>query len=237
LPFLLNQALCDIAALIRIKQHKQEKIMTDISSKTLIREDIEWISINWHNATDSNIKRVLLIGDSIVVGHGKIVHELLKDKIRVDFFATSKHVTDVEFMNDLDFMLARGSYELVVFNNGLHGFDIDDNLYKPALHECLSSLKGRVPRLAWRSSTPILDKNNLEELNADRNPRVVRRNKDAKDLAEKLDIPMLDIYAETIERKNLFSPDAVHFSVEGNNFIAEKVAEFIKKQLPEIFNS
>jgi hypothetical protein len=210
--------------------------MTDIPNKTLIREYTEWISICWHNAPDSSMKSVLLIGDSIVNGHGKIVHELLEDKIRVDSFATSKHVTDVEFMKDLDFMISRGNYELIVFNNGLHGFDIDDEFYKPALRECLTILKDRDLRLALRSSTPILDKKNLKELNEERNPRVICRNQDVKDLAGELDLPILDIYSETIERKDLFCPDAVHFSEEGNRFIAEKVVAFIQEHLPEIFN-
>jgi hypothetical protein len=208
---------------------------TDIAGKTLIRENIEWISIRWHNAPDTKAKRVLLTGDSIVVGHGTRVHDLLKDKIRVDYFATAKHVTDAEFMGDLDFMLARGNYELIVFNNGLHGFDIDDELYKPALREALMTLKGRTPKLAWRSSTPILDKSNLKKLNSERNPRVIRRNKDAAAVAKELGLPVLDLYSEMVKRKEFFSPDAVHFNEAGQQFQAEKVAEFIRSLLPGVF--
>jgi hypothetical protein len=198
---------------------------------TEIRETIEWVSIRWHDAPDKKSKRVLLIGDSIVVGHGTKAHDLLKKKICVDHFATSKHVTDVEFASDLEFMLAKQKYELILFNNGLHGFDIADELYPAALREMLAELKKRTPILAWRSCTPILDKENPAQLNPDRNPRVLRRNADALKISGELGLPTLDMYSPMAENKKLFSPDCVHFTEQGQDAQAQLLADFVCRQL------
>lgn len=54
--------------------------MNSIMEKTEIREDTEWIDFRWHNAPDQTQRRILLIGDSIVVGHGGYVHGLMKKR-------------------------------------------------------------------------------------------------------------------------------------------------------------
>jgi hypothetical protein len=205
--------------------------MTDKAEKTLIRENIEWISIRWHNAPDTDMRRGLLVGDSIVVGHGSQVHELLKDKICVDYFATAKHVTDEDYIDELEFMLAKRNYELIMFNNGLHGFDIEDDLYAPALEELLSMLKSKTPRLVWRNSTPVLDKEDLTKFNEERNPRVIRRNSDAAKIAEELGLQIIDLYTPMAENKKLFSEDAVHYTPEGQDVQAAIISEFIQAQL------
>jgi hypothetical protein len=58
-------------------------------------------------ASQGRGRRTAPCGDSIVGGHAVAVHELLKDRFCVDCMATSKHVTDVEYMGDLEFMLQR----------------------------------------------------------------------------------------------------------------------------------
>lgn len=216
------------------KVNPMTEMNVDVAGKTLIRENIEWISIRRHNATDTTLRRVLLVGDSIVLGHGTKVHELLKDKVCVDFFATTKHVSDAEFMSDIDFMLARGNYALIVFNNGLHGFGIDDALYKPALREVLMILKGRVRGLAVRNCTPMLDKRDRKKLDPKRTPRVKRRNRDAAAVAKALGLPVLDLYAEMVKRKSLFS-DHAHCTEAGKQFQAERIADFIRALLPDVF--
>jgi len=205
--------------------------MSDKIDDINVLEDIEWISLRWHNAPDDEMPRVLLIGDSIVAGHGDKVHARLKENICVDFFATSKHVTNSQFMSDLDFMLQKKSYDLILFNNGLHGSGIDDKYYKPALFEAFSVLKTKTPCLCWRNSTPMLNSENLNEFNADRNPGVISRNSDAADVADSLNLPSLDLYTPMAENKSFFSPDAVHYTQEGQKAQAELIAEFIKEKL------
>ena len=92
------------------------------AEKTVIRENIEWTNMRWNDAPDNCRARILLIGDSIVVGHERLLHDLIKDDYCIDSFATAKCVSDVDYMRELDYMLASKDYDLVIFNNGLHGF-------------------------------------------------------------------------------------------------------------------
>jgi hypothetical protein len=201
------------------------------AKKTVIRENIEWTNMRWNNAPDTDKPRVLLIGDSIVVGHADKAHDLLKDKVCVDYYATAKCVSDVDYMFELDYMLTRYDYALVVFNNGLHGWDIDDAIYSENLQETLTVMKQKVNKLAWRTSTPIREKGNLEQPEAERTPRLLIRNADAAKIAEELDLPILDLYTPMDNAPELFSEDAIHYTEEGRDVQAAKVAEFISKQL------
>jgi len=160
------------------------------------------------------------------------VHEVLKERFCVDCMATSKHVTDVEYRGDLEFMLQRKHYELIVYNNGLHGFDIDDVLYGPALRATLTVLKEQTPRLAWRSSTPMFQwpvRDNTPEFH-ERTTRILRRNADALAVARGLNLPVLDLYDPMAERPEFFC-DGCHCTTEGVTFQAGIVAAFVEAQL------
>lgn len=199
--------------------------------KTEIRENIEWTNMRWNDATDNCKARILLIGDSIVVGHERLLHEMVKDEYCIDSFATAKCVSDVDFMKELNYMLAGKDYDLVIFNNGGHGFDISDEAYEENLEEAMRDLNKRVKKLAWRTSTPIRDKEDLNKFNAERNPRTIRRNAFAAKVAAELDIPTLDLYTPMEENIDYFSPDAVHYNEQGKKAQAQMLADFIKEIL------
>jgi hypothetical protein len=188
--------------------------------KTNIRENIEWTNFRWFNAPDLKKPRILLIGDSIVVGHGDLVHKLIEEDFCIDYMA------------ELNYMLSKRDYEMVIFNNGLHGFDIEDQVYIDHLQAVLTELKSRVKQLVWRNSTPIRKKEDLN-LFEERNDRVILRNKAARGIARELDIPILDLYTPMSEKVELFSPDAIHYNEDGRLFQAEMVADFIKKILSQ----
>jgi len=119
------------------------------------REAIEWIGIRWHDEeTTRGMKRVLLIGDSIVAGHGTDLRDRLKGKYAVDYFATSKTASDTDYWSDLEFMLKRYHYELIIFNNGLHGTNLPDEDYIGAVEDVIGKLRAISPRVAWRTTTP-----------------------------------------------------------------------------------
>ena len=199
------------------------------TEKTMVREYHEWIQMRWLNERDTALPRVLLVGDSIVAGHVVAVHERLKERFCVDCFATSKHVTDADFMADLEMMLGRKRYALIVFNNGLHGFEIDDALYGPALRERLVEMKTRTPRLAWRSSTPVYKwpiQDGRPELH-ERTPRILRRNADALAEAQALNLPVLDLYVPMVGHPE-FLYDGCHCTSEGAEFQSGMIAAFVE---------
>ena len=201
------------------------------AEKTEIRENIEWTNMRWNDATDNCKARILLIGDSIVVGHERLLHEIVKDEYCIDSFATAKCVSDVDFMKELNYMLASKDYDLVIFNNGGHGFDISDEVYEENLEEAMTYLNKCAKKLAWRTSTPIREKGDLNKFNAERNPRIIRRNAFAAKVAINLDIPVVDLYTPMAKNIDYFSPDAMHYNEQGKKAQAQILAEFIKEIL------
>ena len=197
--------------------------------KTKIRENIEWTNMRWNDAPDTCKARILLIGDSIVVGHERRLHDIIKDEYCVDSFATAKCVSDVAYMKELDYMLASNDYSLVIFNNGLHGFDVSDEAYEENLKEVLKALNKRVKKLAWRNSTPMRDREDLNKFNPQRTPTILKRNAFAAQVVKELGIPSLDLYTPMSEHVEYFSIDAVHYNEKGQTAQAEMLAKFIKK--------
>ena len=207
-------------------------MMTEIAEKTKIREYHEWIQMRWLNEDNDTLPRVLLVGDSIVAGHGVLVHEQLKEKCCVDLFATSKHITDILFMSDLEMMLSRKKYELIIFNNGLHGMNIEDDLYAPALREALTYLKTVTPNLAWRNSTPAIKwpaEGDKGEPN-DRSPRILRRNADALEVVKELGLPVIDLYSAIGHDPEMFS-DGVHHTDAGKDIQVKILCDFISRYI------
>ena len=198
------------------------------TQKTTVKEYIEWTNIRWNNASDKDKPRILLIGDSIVDGHGYLLFEMLKDKICIDYLATAKCVSDKDYMAELDYMLSLNNYAVIIFNNGLHGWDIDDTVYAENLHVALAYLMTKTELLIWRNSTPIRTIGDLSRFEDQRNPRVIKRNADAAKIANALGLPILDLYAPMAENPELFSEDAVHYTEEGRKFQAETIAAFLQ---------
>ncbi len=67
------------------------------TQKTEIRENTEWTNMRWNNAPDTCKDRILLIGDSIVTGHEKLVHDIVKDQYCINSFAAAKCVSAKRF--------------------------------------------------------------------------------------------------------------------------------------------
>ena len=200
------------------------------AQKTTVKEYIEWTNLRWNNAPDAEKPRVLMVGDSIVAGHGDLVFDLVKDKLCIDYMATAKCVSDKDFMLELDYMLNLNSYAAIIFNNGLHGWDIDDAVYAENLREALIYLKTKTTLLVWRSSTPIRTVGDLARFEDARNPRVIKRNADAAAIARDLGLPVIDLYARMAENPGLFCDDAIHYTPEGRKLQAETIAAFLAKR-------
>lgn len=200
------------------------------AQKTTLKEYIEWTNLRWHNAPDRFKPRVLLVGDSIVGGHADMVFKLVQDRLCIDYLATSKCVSDKDYMAELDYMLSQNNYTVIIFNNGLHGFDIDDAVYAENLREALAYLKTKTELLVWRNSTPIRTVGDLNRFEDARNPRVIKRNENAVKIASELYLPVIDLYTPMAGNPDLFSEDAIHFNLNGCKFQAENIAAFLKQQ-------
>lgn len=191
------------------------------------REEIEWSQFYWFDSSRSDLKRVLLIGDSIVAGSREFAAKKLSGKATVAAFSTSKIVGDPAIHREL--MLAFSDYpiDFVYFNNGLHGLDCDDASYRRGLEEFADFLRltGHA-RLCWRNSTPITMKNDPAQFDP-RNETVIRRNLIAAEVMAERGIPVDDMYSLLAGRVELSAGDGFHYTAEGSRLIGEHAAETI----------
>ena len=186
----------------------------------------EWDNLWIEHADKENIKRVLYIGDSISCGVRQVATSISNGEIYFDGFGTSKALDNPYFKDPLHlFALQQGKREVVVFNNGLHGWHLDDETeYSDNFEEMINFL------LEEFKGTPIVIVLSTYIANKEDNKRVINRNKVVLKLAEKYNLPYIDYYSVAEDNKLNLS-DGVHFNSEGYNNLAavlvKKVKEFI----------
>jgi len=192
-------------------------------------ETYEWDNVWIDHADNPSLKRVLYIGDSISCGIRHIATSLTENKILFDGFGTSKSLDNPYFKDSLALFSAQlPKIDSVIFNNGLHGWHLDDEKEYPFYYEemikfLLEKYKG-APLFVVLTSF-IADEERLK--------RVKIRNENALKIAKKYNLPVIDVYSVTEKNKNLLSADGVHFTSEGYQIIAEAVVEKITEMLPE----
>ncbi len=213
----------------------QQPMAGDTPMNDLVqRETIEWSNIWWSHANDDSLPRVLLIGDSISVGYSPLVTELLKAKVNVDRFGTSRSINDPALIEETRFILAQYRYVAIHFNNGLHGGHLPDDVYAAALADYVKLLRdlGQGAKLVWGSSTPVTVPNHPDTVAEDRNARVVSRNQQALAVMQAAGIPVDDLYGAVFGRPELKSADGVHLNGDGYQVLGKGVAEALLPLLP-----
>jgi hypothetical protein len=198
------------------------------------RENIEWAQFRWNNTHDATLPRVLLIGDSIVVGYNEFVAKALEGKVNVAFYATSKCVGDPAIIKELTCALDNYDFRLIHFNNGLHGFTNTEEEYGKFLAKYTDKLEKLAPdsQLVWAMSTPITEVGNPAAMDVDKNDRVLERNRLAAEIMSQRGIPVNDLYSLVAERQSEFSSgDGYHYNEAGRKYLGEHVAEVISEIL------
>jgi hypothetical protein len=131
-----------------------------------VRENIEWLDVWLPHTNEHSLPRILLIGDSITRGYGKQVEANLKDKAYVGRMATSKSLGDPALVEQVILILREQSFDIIHFNNGMHGDGYGEEAYAEALPELVAALRRNAPRarLIWCSTTDVRERNNLSTL-------------------------------------------------------------------------
>src|SRR5262245_16155587 len=86
------------------------------------RESIEWCDIWISHANETNLPRVLLIGDSIARDYYPVVERGLAGKAFVARLATSRFVADPVLLKEIELVLDAAKFDVIHFNNGMHGW-------------------------------------------------------------------------------------------------------------------
>jgi len=187
---------------------------------------------------DSNLPRVLFIGDSILGGYGPVVAKLLEGKANFDIYGHPYTQANNELRNELKEVLAQNNYAVIHFNMGLHSFQngrvlISDSDFEPLMRKFVDFLRENAPnaKLVWASTTPVTIKDNVEKLDPESNAIVARHNAMAAKIMNDYKIPIDDLNQLMISRTNLMCGDTLHWKAEGYKVMGEAVAKIIGEQL------
>jgi lysophospholipase L1-like esterase len=196
-------------------------------SSSVHREDIEWCDIWITDGTGTTLPRVLLIGDSITRYYYPPVADRLKGKASVSRLSTSKSVGDPVLLAELAIVLKEYHWDVIHFNNGMHGWDYTEEDYKKAYSSFIATIKKYAPnaKLICATTTPVYAGQSLNP----RTDRVIERNKIATTEASKRGIAIDDIFSLMNGHPEYYSPDGVHPNDSG---IAVEAADVAQSLLP-----
>src|SRR6267154_6652386 len=173
------------------------------------RESIEWCDIWISHANETNLPRVLLIGDSIVRDYYPEVEKRLAGKSFVGRLATSRFVADPVLLKEIESVLDGAKFDVIQFNNGMHGWQHSEAEYRKAFPKLLKTIRAHAPkaRLIWATTTPLRDgKAVTDDTKAEySDDRVAARNAIATEIVTAQKLPTVDLNAVVRGRPELHS--------------------------------
>ena len=199
------------------------------------REAIEWCDIWISHANETNLPRVLLIGDSIVRDYYPEVEKRLAGKAFVARLATSRFVADPVLLKEIESVLDGAKFDVVQFNNGMHGWQHSEAEYRKAFPKLIKTIRAHAPkaRLLWATTTPLRNgKDVTYDTKAEySDERIAARNALAAEVVAAQKIPTVDLNA-AVRGHPEYHSDNVHFNGQGVQILAAQVCAAIEKLLP-----
>ena len=199
------------------------------------REAIEWCDIWISHANETNLPRVLLIGDSIARDYYPEVEKRLAGKAFVARLATSRFVADPVLLKEIDLVLDGTKFDVIHFNNGMHGWQHSEEAYRKAFPKLIKTIRAHAPKasLIWATTTPLRDGKDLTyDTKAEySDERIAARNALAAEIVAAQKIPTVDLNAAVRGHPELHS-DNVHFNGQGVQILAAQVCTAVEKLLP-----
>jgi hypothetical protein len=199
------------------------------------RESIEWCDIWISHANETNLPRVLLIGDSIAREYYPEVEKRLAGKAFVARLSTSRFLADPVLLKEIELILDQEKFDVVHFNNGMHGWQHSEAEYEKALPKFIKTIRAHAPKakLIWATTTPLRDgKGVTSDTKAEySDERIAARNAMAAKIMTVQKIPIVDLNAAVRGHPELHS-DNVHFNGQGVQGLATEVCAAVEKLLP-----
>ena len=182
-------------------------------------ETLEWDNVWWEQTANVTAKRILYIGDSISCGTRRLITSLANSQILCDGFGTSKALDNPYFKPSLElFMKQQNKCDAILFNNGLHGWHLSDEEYEKYYNEMLLFLLQKGIPLYVVLTTDDIKQEHRGEF-------VKTRNTIAKALADKYNLPVIDLYTVATSNAQYHKADGVHFEPEGYELLAKCILE------------
>lgn len=200
---------------------------------TIHREAIEWCDMWIRSADRSGLPRALFVGDSVTRGYYSTAEQILSPTAACARLATSRFVSDPVYHQELALVLNQYRFQVIHFNNGLHGWDFSEADYADGLQRTIEVLRRLAPgaALVWAHSTPIRRSGDLTNFDP-RHARIVERNRLASVIMADLGIPVDDLFTSALNQLSWFSNDGIHYTTEGCARLGEQAAASVMPLLP-----
>jgi hypothetical protein len=199
------------------------------------REAIEWCDIWISHANETNLPRILLIGDSIARDYYPEVEKRLAGKAYVARLATSRFVADPVLLKEIEMVLSGTQFDVIQFNNGMHGWQHSEAEYQKAFPTFIKAIRANAPKasLLWATTTPLRDGKGVTfDTQAEySDERIATRNVIAAEIVAAQKIPTVNLNASVRGHPELHG-DNVHFNDQGVQILAAEVSTAVEKLLP-----
>jgi lysophospholipase L1-like esterase len=207
----------------------------ETNTPPVLHESIEWCDIWISHANETNLPRVLLIGDSITRDYYPEVEKQLAGKAFVARLATSRFVGDPVLLKEIELVLDGTKFDVIHFNNGMHGWQHTEVDYQKALPAFLKTIQAHAPnaKLIWAATTPLRDGKDISyDPKAEySDERIAARNAIAAKIMSAQKIPTNDLNAAMRGHPEYHS-DNIHFNSQGIQIQAAQVSAEVEKLLP-----
>ena len=196
----------------------------EFENKTIELETYEWDNVWWEQTEKTNTPRVLYIGDSISCATRKLATSASEGKMLFDGFGTSKALDNPFLFDSIRIFAKQQKYRnAVLFNNGLHGWHLDDDEQYPYYYE--KTVKFLLEEF---HDTPIAIVLTTSVSDAQREQRVKRRNEVARRIATQYGLSVIDLYSLSVEFSEFRKADGVHFTDAGYEKFAQQIIRDLK---------
>jgi hypothetical protein len=198
-------------------------------------EKIEWSEIWVDDANQSELPRVLMVGDSIAQGYFRDVEKDLAGKASCAKFATSMFMSNPDYLDTLKIILRRYRFSVIHINNGLHGWTgYTEEQYRLSLPKLMETLTkyDKGARIIWATTTPRRNPQYPSQRAAD-NDRVLERNRIAVEYMHQHRVAVDDLYGLVADHPEYYNlpQDATHFNAQGRALEARQVSDMLLHNL------
>ena len=188
---------------------------------------------------DSDLPRVLIIGDSISIGYTPLVRKLLQNKANVHRPSTNCRWSAFGAEN-IDEWIGESSWDLIHFNFGLwdwYGWKQEQKAtplsYAKNLDDIVQKLKKTNAKLVFAVTTPPCVGPERKVKIVVSEARAQEFNMSALAVMKKHDVHINDLYSLIGKNRVKYQrgEDDVHYTEQGRELLAKQVADFIGKVL------
>ena len=205
-------------------------VNTTVPEQKVKLEKYEWSNM-WWDEPEMKGRRVLLVGDSITNGYSPVLKKMMPCDIYIDKYVTSRALDNPSYLKELKYMLTQGEYEVIHFNNGLHG-GLDTACFKERYEEVVKYLLSleNSPAIIISGTTPVVVVGKPNEY-MPFNQKSIERDKAAMEIAEKYNLVYENLYNAVDGIEGIRLNDSYHYNEHGCEILADIVCRNLKNVL------